>query len=185
MKTKLWALSLAITLVLTSGISVWAAERPVATPSALVDTYDSLANAILATKKTEWNLVHSILATTYRHAEGTYAQALAKIKAGQDARKEVEQLAALVSQIANEGDASVAAIRKRLLEAGHHHNAKGEEQGVYDEGFVIVTRAARKVFLDAANSIGKLSQSPDAAGLEKEWKRVTVEFGKLHEGARG
>jgi hypothetical protein len=181
MKTKMVASSLAMVMVLAFGVSAWGAERLVATPSALVDTYDSLANAILATKKTEWNLMHSILATTYSHAEVVYEQAMDKIKAGKDARKEVEQLAALVSQIANEGDASVAAIRKRLLEAGHHHNAKGEEQGVYDEGFVIVTRAARKVFLDAATNIGKLSRSPDAAGLEKEWNRVTGEFGKLHE----
>ena len=185
MKTRTVTSCLAIAMVLAFGLPAGAAERPVATPSALVDTYDSLADSILATKKTEWNLIHSILATTYSHAEGVYARAMDKIKAGNDARVEVEQLAALVSQIANEGDASVAAVRKRLLEAGHHHNAKGEEQGVYDEGFVIVTRAARKVFLDAANSIGKLSQSPDAAGLEKEWKRVTGEFGKLHEGARG
>lgn len=182
MNKKTMTVCLAVGIVILIGLPTRAAEPPASTPPAMVDTYDSLADTILATKKTEWNLVHAILASTYRHAEGAYAQAMAKIKAGGNARAEIEKLAALVSQIANEGDASVAAIRKRLVEAGHHHNAKGEEQGIYDEGFVIVTRVARKTLLDAANSIGKLSQSPNAAKLETEWKRVTTEFAKLHEG---
>jgi hypothetical protein len=153
-----------------------------ATPAALVDTYDSLADTILGAKKTEWNLVHSILATTYRHAEGELKQALAKMKAGQDATHHIEALAALVAQMGNEGDASVAAVRKRLLEGGHHHNAQGEEQGVYDEGFVIVTRAAKKVFLDTASRIGKLGSSATADALNGEWKTVKSEFRKLHAG---
>lgn len=185
MKAKTMTVCLVMGIVVLVGLPTRAAEPPASTPPALVDTYGSLADTILATKQTEWNLVHSILASTYRHAEGTYAQAMAKIKAGGDARAEIELLAALVSQLANEGDAAVAAIRKRLVEAGHHHNAKGEEQGIYDEGFVIVTRAAKKALLDAANSIGKLGQSPTASKLETEWKRVTAEFAKLHEGAQG
>ena len=182
MKPKATTLVCLMALVLTTAVSVSAGapERPASTPAQLVETYDSLADTILATKKTEWNLVHAILASTYLHAQGTYARATAKIGAGQDATAEIEQLAALVSQIANEGDASVAAIRKRLVEGGHHHNAKGEEQGVYEEGFIIVTRAAKKVFLDSAGSIGKLSQSPDAAGLEAQWKIVKNEFKNLH-----
>jgi hypothetical protein len=151
------------------------------TPAPLVETYGDLADAILATKKTEWNLVHAILATTYEHAQATVAKAEANIKAGKDARPQIEALAALVAQLGNEGDAAVAAIRKRLVEAGHHHNAKGEEQGIYDEGFVIVTREAKKQFLAAAGAIGKLAAKPDANALKAEWSKVEKQFAALHE----
>jgi len=147
------------------------------TPQQLVETYDSLADTILAAKKTEWNLVHSLLAMTYRHAEGTLAAAKGKLAAGQNAKPEIEKLAGLVTELASEGDARVAAVRKRLVEGGHHHNAVGEQQGIYDEGFVIVTRVAKKALLDAA---GKVARAADAAALDAAWKTVESEFGKLH-----
>ncbi len=156
------------------------AVAQVETPRPLVDAYDSLADSILASKKTEWNLVHSILAMTYRHAEATLASATAKIQSGKDAGQEIENLAELVAQLGNEGDASVAAIRKRLLEGGHHHNAAGESAGTYEEGFVIVTRDAKKEFLAAAARIGKIAMSPDAKSLDAEWKTVAKQFGSLH-----
>jgi hypothetical protein len=161
---------------------LWSASAPLAaqetgTPPQLVATYDSLADTILAAKKTEWNLVHSILAMSYKHAEGTLAAAKAKLAAKQNAKPELEKLAALVTEIANEGDARVAAVRKKLLDGGHHHNAAGEQQGIYDEGFVIVTRAAKKTLIDAA---GKIARATDAAALDAAWKSVEGEFGKLH-----
>ncbi len=158
-----------------------AVEVGAATPTELVATYDSLADTILASMKTEWNLVHSILAMTYNHAEVTLARARAQVQAGQDARVELEKVAALVAQLGNEGDAAVAGIRKRLIEGGHHHNATGEQQGLYDEGFVIVTRSAKKVFLGAASEIGKLAMSPDVNALDAQWQRVEIEFAALFE----
>ena len=151
-----------------------------ATPGALVDAYDSLADIILAAKTTEWNLVHSILGATYSHAETVVGRAMKNLEAGKDASAQLETIAALVAQMGNEGDASVAAVRKRLLEGGHHHNAKGEEQGTYEEGFVIITRASKKVFLAAAGRIGKLSASGTADALQAEWEIVRNEFGQLH-----
>jgi hypothetical protein len=156
-------------------------ERDAKTPAPIVETYSSLADAILATKKAEWNLVHTILASAYQHAQGVYAKAQANLEVGKNASAQIETLAELVAQIGNEGDASIAAIRKRLLEGGHHHNAKGEEQGIYDEGFVIVTREAKKQFLAAAGAIGKLAAKPDAGALKAEWAKVEKEFAKLHE----
>ncbi|NIM02051.1 MAG: hypothetical protein GTO30_13440 [Acidobacteria bacterium] len=169
-----------VVLVLSAGLAQAQMVDESATPQPLVDAYDSLADTILAAKKTEWNLVHSILGGTYSHAEGVAKRAMAKLGAGQDAAGDVETLAALVAQLGNEGDASIAAVRKRLLEGGHHHNAKGEEQGVYDEGFVIVTRASRKVLLDAAKRIGRLGGSATEATLQAEWDTVRAEFRKLH-----
>lgn len=176
-------IGLFVLALLVSGYSPTLGQSEAATPRQLVEAYDSLADAILATKQTEWNLVHSILAMTYRHAEAALAGAKAKLQAGGDARDDIEKLAALVSQLGNEGDASVAAIRKRLLEGGHHHNAAGEQKGLYDEGFVIVTRKAKKAFLDSANRIGKLAGSPDASSLDAEWQQVTQHFKSLHEEA--
>jgi len=153
------------------------------TPQALVETYDGLADTILSAKKTEWNLVHAILAMTYLHAEGVLAQAKGKLGAGQSASGEIETLAELVAQLGNEGDASVAAIRKRLIEGGHHHNAAGERQGLYDEGFVIVTREAKKAFIASATSIAKLAASGNAKALDAEWSKVEKTFKSLYDSA--
>jgi uncharacterized protein involved in type VI secretion and phage assembly len=155
------------------------AQSKTATPPTLVEAYDSLADTILGAKHTESNLVRAILATTYGHAEAAMARAKAKLQAGENAREEIESLAAFVAQLANEGDASIAAIRKRLVEGGHHHNAAGEQQGIYEEGFVVVTRAAKKQFLDAGRSIGKLAASPDLGGLETHWGTVRKIYDSL------
>ena len=156
-----------------------AGQDTTATPEQLVATYRSLADTILGAKKTEWNLVASILATTYRHAEVTLGQARSQIQAKKNASAEVEKLAALVSQLGNEGDAAVASVRKKLVEGGHHHHAAEEQKGTYDEGFVIVTRAAKKVFLDAAAQIGKSAQSPSVATLNAEWLKVQQQYTAL------
>ena len=73
----------------------------------------------------------------------------------------------------------MAAVRKTLLEGGHHHNAAGEQQGIYDEGYVIVTRAAKKVFLDAAGQIGKSAQAPNLTTLDAEWQKVQKQYAAL------
>jgi len=155
---------------------------PAATPKPLVDTYDSLADAILANKQTEWNLVHSILGGTYSHAEAVLARATAKLDAGEDASGDVELLATLVAQLGNEGDAAVAAVRKRLLDGGHHHHAQPDSEEIYDDGFVIVTKASKKVLLDASKRIAKLGSKATADALQAEWMTVQKEFGKLHAG---
>ncbi len=171
-------------VLLVLPVAVRAADVEAATPPALVDTYESLADVILAAKKSEWNLVHSILSATYLHAEAVMGAAESKLKAGQSARAEIEKLAALVTQLGNEGDAAVAAVRKRLIEGGHHHQAAGEAKGVYDEGFVIVTRAAKKAFLEAGKNIGRMSGTSDAAALRAEWSKVQKKFQDVCEAAK-
>ena len=165
--------------LLAPAISAAAPEAAAATPAELVATYQSLADTILGAKRSEHGLVKSILAATYRHAEAAHASAQQALKSGQNARASIEKLAALVAQIGNEGDAAVAAVRTRLLEGGHHHNAEGEQQGIYDEGFVIITRAAKKSFLDSAQRIGKLAAAPEAKSLETEWSLVARSYGEF------
>jgi hypothetical protein len=184
-RSKLWipAACSALAFCLASGITAARADEmpPPATPAELVATYSSLADAILATKKTEANLVRSILGTTYGHAQAEVGRAHQAMKSGdaKAAQAAVETVAALVGQIATEGDSAVAAIRKRLLDGGHHHNAKGETQGIYDEGFVVVTRAAKTALLDSSKAIGALSKAPNDASLDAEWKKVQAQYSAL------
>ena len=175
MSTIRIAAVLAITLGLVPLSPAAAQNKPSTdTPKEIVASYDTLADAILALKRTETNLVRSILATTHAHAELAMRRSQQAIEANEKsaAAGHLEELAALVGQLGTEGDNSVAAIRKRLLEGGHHHNAEGEKQGIYDPGYVVVTRAAKQVFLDASKAIGQLSRSPDAKALQEEWNKV-------------
>jgi hypothetical protein len=144
------------------------------TPSEMVATYNTLADAILAVEKTEENLVRSILGAAYAHSRIQAERARQAIKGG-DAKAvqaALENLAAAVAQLATEGDSAVGAVRKRLLEGGHHHNVEGEAKGVYDEGYVVVTRAAKQAFLDSSRAIAALARAPRLDALEAEWRKV-------------
>ena len=147
-----------------------AADAAPGTPAELVKTYGSLADGILALKRTEEDLCRSILAATRDKAQGDLARARKAI--GADAQAALEALAADVGELATEGDNAVGAVRKKLLDGGHHHNAAGEAQGIFDEGFVIVTRAAKAKLLESSRAIGQMARAPKADALEAEWKKV-------------
>jgi hypothetical protein len=175
------AAALAFGLVVLAGAPARAMEGAGETPSAMVASYKTLADAILAVKKTEANLVRSILTSAHDRAQEELQRARAALK-GNDAKgaqAAIENMAAAVGQIGSEGDASVGAVRKRLLEGGHHHNADGEQKGIYDEGFVVVTKAAKTQFLDAAKSLGLLAKAPKADALEAEWTKVEAAWAAL------
>lgn len=159
--------------VLLAGQGI-AQPRTPATPQEMVATYDALADTILGGLKTEKKLVHAILATTYAHAQAEAGRARQALKAGDAAaaKTAIENLAAAVGQIGTEGDNAVAGIRKRLLEGGHHANSEGEAQGIFDEGFVVVTKAAKKAFLESSQAIAMSAKAPKAETLDTEWKKV-------------
>ena len=151
------------------------------TPAEMVTTYSSLADGILALKRTEENLVRSILAATVAHGRVSQNRAQRALERGDPkaATAAVEAFAADVGQLATEGDNAVGAIRKRLLEGGHHHNAAGEAQGIYDEGYVIVTRAAKAKLLASSRAIGAMAAAPEAEALKAEWKKVQAVVAEL------
>jgi hypothetical protein len=151
------------------------------TPAELVATYKSLADGILALKRTEEDLCRSILAAAHAHGRVELVRAQTAIKGGdaKAAQVAVEGLAAAVGQIATEGDNAVAGVRKKLLDGGHHHNAAGETQGLYDEGFVIVTRAAKAKLLVSSRAIGQMASAPKADALDGEWKKVEAVVDEL------
>jgi hypothetical protein len=154
------------------------ASTETATPESLVATYGSLADAILAVKHTESSLVASILEQGYRQASAASERAKAALAGGNaaKAKADLEETAALVAQLATEGDNAVAGVRKRLLEGGHHHNAEGEKQGIFDEGFVIVTKEAKKTLLEASRTI---ASAQDAAALASAWSQVQTTMDSL------
>lgn len=157
-----------------------AQSRTPATPTEMVETYDALADAILAADKAEEKLVRAILAATYAHGHAELARARQALKANDTAtaRGAIENVAAAVGQIGTEGDNAVAAVRKRLLEGGHHHNAAGEAQGIFDEGYVIVTKAAKQAFLDSSKALAMLARDPKPEALDAEWKNVEAAWAK-------
>jgi hypothetical protein len=161
--------------LLVAASSAWAAGGSApATPPELVATYDALADTILGGLKSERKLVHAILATSYGHAQAELAHARQALKANDapGARTAIENLASAVGQIGTEGDNAVAGVRKRLLEGGHHANAAGERQGTFDEGYVVVSKAAKKAFLDSSQALARLAAAPKADALEAEWQKV-------------
>jgi len=175
------AAGLGLGLVLAGTIPARAMEGAGETPSAMVASYKTLADVILGAKKTEANLVRSILTSAHDRAYQELMRARTALK-GNDAKgaqEAIENMAAAVGQIGSEGDASVGAVRKRLLEGGHHHNSEGEAKGLYDEGFVVVTKAAKAQFLDAAKALGMLAKAPKADALEAEWVKVEAAWSAL------
>ena len=132
------------------------------TQKPLVQTYDKIADSILAAKHSEKAVVGAILLS---HRQGAATAAAAK---------KWEEVAAHLALWANEGDNAVGGIRKRLLEGGHHHNAEGEAKGLFEEGYVTVTVAAKKQALDLVAAL-------QAAADDAARATVLAAFEKLAE----
>ena len=122
-----------------------------------VDTYNAIADSILATKAAEKGIVNTILDGHRHAAEGA-------MKRGSH-----ELVAANMALFANEGDNAIGGIRKRLLEGGHHHNAEGEAKGIYEPGYVVVTKEAKMKCLAASAAYAK-------ATTDGERKKAWDEF---------
>ena len=168
--------------VFAAGASWTAATARVeaATPATLVATYGSLADGILAVKHTEASLVAAILEQGYKQAGAASERAKAALAGGAaKAKADLEETAALVAQLATEGDNAVAGVRKRLLDGGHHHNAEGEKQGLYEPGYVIVTKTAKANLLAASKAIAQVASAPDKAALDKAWASVDSAWAEI------
>lgn len=125
------------------------------TPASMVSAYEGLADSILGMRQAEEGFVRAIL-------EYHFLAAKRAMKAGN-----YDAAAAQMALFASEGDNAVAGVRKRLLEGGHHHNSDAEEKGIYEPGYVVVTREAKKASLDAAAALRKAG---DDAGRQAAWE---------------
>ena len=149
MKTKI---SLAVLAVVLIALPTLAQK----TPEKVVAAYDALANIILDMREAEYDFVVAVLDG---HAHG------AKILFE---RGNYEGAAAEMALFANEGDNAMGGVRKRLLEGGHHFNAEGEEQGIYEPGYVVVTREAKQKLLAAS---AELRQAKDDVARQAAWDK--------------
>lgn len=135
------------------------APQPQTTPAPTTATYASLADAILAIKNTEANFVRSLLNGHYQAADALMQ------------RGNFQEAAAEMALFANEGDNAIGGVRKRLLEGGHHHNADGEAKGVYEPGYVVVTRKAKATALGLS---AKMRSAGDAGAARRVWGEFTA-----------
>lgn len=144
-------IGLLVVLALTVLVAPGVAQK---TPPATVAAYNALADSILGLRQAESTFVMAILDHHYMAAERAFKA------------ENWERSAAQMALFANEGDNAVAGIRKRLVEGGHHHNAAGEEAGIYDEGFVIITKKAKRRGLAASKA---LREAGDEAARKAAW----------------
>lgn len=149
MRFKTLIASLALTLIAAAGVAQ-------ETPASLSSGYDALADSILALREAESAFVRAVLDYHYKAARRA-------MKTGN-----VERAAAEIALFGNEGDNTIGGIRKRLVEGGHHHNADDGEDGVYETGYVIVTREWKKAVLAESAA---LRQAGDDAARKAVWKR--------------
>ena len=126
------------------------------TPKSIVTAYDALADTILAVRQAEMNFVAAML-------DGHLHAAKVAMKNG-----DFEAAAGWMALFANEGDNAIGGVRKKLLEGGHHFNAAGEEAGIFEDGYVIVTREAKAGMLEASKEL-RLAQ--DEAAREAAWTK--------------
>jgi hypothetical protein len=127
------------------------------TPPSVVASYEALADTILAVRKAEGALVRSLL-------DGHLRAATALQEKGDWAG-----CAAQIALFANEGDNAIGGVRKRLLEGGHHYNADGEEQGIYEQGYVVVTQQAKKDLLAVASQMRRASSDAERTKFWQEF----------------
>lgn len=154
--------TLVLLAVLTAGITL--AQQ---TPRSMVATYDALADAILALKQAEVDFAGAILQVHFAEATVAY-------EAGDYALAAAE-----MTLFGNEGDNAIEGVRKRLVDGGHHHHAADEAE-LYDPGYVIVTRAAKREIVQAAAA---MRDAGDAAAARQAWQSFERVAGPLIPGA--
>jgi hypothetical protein len=128
-------------------------------------TYEHLASAIIEIEKTEDELVRSIL-IGYHTAAVNHLRAAARETQGRVGH--LEAAASEVTNIANEGDKRIQAIRQRLAKAGHTHNTDVETK----EDYMFITNKEKKGLLDLAGRIARAgSGTTDLEALMSELNR--------------
>lgn len=147
MKTRI---SLALMVVVLVALPTMAQK----TPEKVVAAYDALANIILDMREAEYDFVVAVL-DGHKHG----AKMLFK-------KGDYEGAAAEMALFANEGDNAIGGVRKRLLEGGHHFNAEGEEQGIFEPGYVVVNREAKQKLLASSSA---LRQAKDEMARKAAW----------------
>ena len=151
-------------LSLASLAAIAAPAAAQSTPPSMAQAYEALADVILGARAAEANLVRALLDGHRRAAETAFQSG------------DFAAAAAEMALFANEGDNAVGGVRKRLIEGGHHHNADGEQKGIYDPGFVIVTKVAKQAALAASANLRKATTDAERQAAWAEFAKVAGEM---------
>lgn len=135
-----------------------APRGPESAASVAASTYEHLATAIIEIEATEDELVKSILIGYHTAAQNHLRAAL---RDAQGRVGHLEAAAAEITNIANEGDKRIQAVRQRLAKAGHTHNTDVETKGDY----MFVTNREKKGLLDLASRVARAGANATEADL--------------------
>jgi hypothetical protein len=127
-------------------------------------TYEHLATAIIEIEATEDNLVKSILIGYHQAANRHLRQATSDADRKQ---AHLEEAATEITNIANEGDKRIQAVRQRLKKAGHTHNT----DEVTKEDFMFIDSKEKKQLLDLGQKVARLgagASADDIRGVHDE-----------------
>ena len=152
-----------ICITLAAAVVLAASQREHATRSkdASAETYEQLATAIIAIRKTEDGLVKGIIMNAHASADRALAQAASAMG---DAKKQaLEMAAAEITNAANEGDKPVLAIRQRLSKAGHTHNTDSDTK----EDYLWVNSKEKKQLLDLARRVSQMGADASAEQIRQ------------------
>jgi hypothetical protein len=161
--------SLLVSIMLSS--ATFAAD-PASTNSldSAVEGYEHLATVIIEVRKAEDAVVKNILSHHHQAAQ----QHLQQVQGGKDVKKHLEAAADEISNVANEGDKRVQAIRQRLAKAGHTHHSDAETK----DDYIFVDSKEKKALLDHAKAIAKLGEKATAAQVADAAKKLDATFQK-------
>jgi hypothetical protein len=135
-------------------------------------TYEHLATAIIEIEATEDDLVKSIL-IGYHAAARNHLRAAGTAE-GQARKTHLEAAAAEITNIANEGDKRIQAIRQRLAKAGHTHNTDAETK----EDYMFITNKEKKGLLALAQQAGRMDDQATQADIQALGNELASQFGR-------
>jgi hypothetical protein len=146
--------------------SAQAPSKATAAEEVAAVTYEHLATAIIEIEATEDNLVKSILIGYHQAAQRHLRQA---VNDAAQRQTHLESAATEITNIANEGDKRIQAVRQRLKKAGHTHNT----DEVTKEDFMFIDSKEKKIFLDLGQKVARLGASASADDIRAVHDQLT------------
>ena len=140
-----------------------------------VETYESLATAIISLNQAEKGLVQGIL--THYLVGAQHALEMAAGASGDQKKSAIERAGTQITHIANEGDKAIQAVKQRLVKAGHHHHhhhADDESQ----EDYIWINPKEKKQFVDLAQRVARMGADASSDDLAKAGNELNDLFTK-------
>lgn len=141
--------------------------------TATARTYEHLANAIIAIRQTEDDLVRGILLHNLVMAQRHLDEAMET--RGTDRTRNLEAAAEAITDIANEGDKQVQAIRQRLLKSGHHHHTDADTE----DDYIFVDSKEKQALLALAMGISKIDPKGSDTPIRQADSELSTLFARV------